>query len=203
VTFDDLTIELLDRAFDGLTIPRAERYVNAARAELDRMFLWPWREKTTTGTSPLPVSDLGRIAAVTNSSQRYDLSAADFHSLSDAYGDLSIAGSPGLYYVSWASGTPTVTTFPSNGDTLSVRYWKVTPDLVNGTDVPDSPSEAHYTIVDLAVRRAYRDNDEHDNAAALQPEIDNAIAQLLEAYPPGTPDGPEAYVGVTGASCDW
>jgi hypothetical protein len=54
----------------------------------------------------------------------------------------------------------------------------------------------------MAVRRAYRDNDDHA-AQALQQEIDQAIGQFLVSYPPGTMDGPEAYVGVTGASEDW
>lgn len=203
MTFAEMKAEVLARGFDGLTDTRAGVYVNAARAELDRMFLWPWREKSVTGTSPISISDLGTIEAVVNTSQSsVPLSRADYRSLLDLYSDLTTSGTPCFYYVAWPSGTPEVVTYPSNSNTIGVQYWRVTPDLT-GSQTPASPSECHYTIIDIAVRRAYRDNDDHQAAAALQPEIDNAINQFLVAYAPGTADGPEAYVGVTGASEDW
>jgi hypothetical protein len=204
VDFTALKAELVARGFDSLSTTRQGYYINAARAELDRMFLWPWREKSASGTSPLSVSDLGRIEKVTNSSQSaLPLAKADRSTLIDIYGDLSVSGTPGYYYVAWPSGTPTVVAIPVSTNTIAVQYWKVTVDLSGAADVPAAPSEAHYTIVDLAVRRAYRDSDDHAAAAALQPEIDNAVAQLLEQYPPGQPAGPDGFVGVTGASEDW
>jgi hypothetical protein len=204
VDFTALKAELVARGFDSLSTTRQGYYINAARAELDRMFLWPWREKSASGTSPLSVSDLGRIEKVTNSSQSaLPLAKADRSTLIDIYGDLSVSGTPGYYYVASPSGSTQVVAIPVSTNTISVQYWKVTVDLSGASDTPASPSEAHYTIVDLAVRRAYRDNDDHGAAAALQPEIDNAIAQLVEQYPPGQPDGPDGFVGVTGASEDW
>jgi hypothetical protein len=205
VTFAELKQELVDRGFDSLSSTRQGLLINNARAELDRMFLWPWREAFASGLSPLAIADLGPIEAVVNTTTAVcPLSRSDWRSLLDMYGDLSTSGSPVFYYVASPSGTFEVATYPvSSSDVIGVQYWARTPDLVNGSDEPASPDEAHYTIVDLAARRAYRDNDEHDSAAALQPEIDNAISQLLDAYTPGTADGPDAYVGVTGASSDW
>lgn len=204
MTFAELKAELVARGFDSLTTTRQGYYINAARAELDRMFLWPWREKSTTGTSPLSITDLGTVEAVINTTRSsVPLSKVDYRTLLDAYGDLSVSGSPSYYYIAWPSGTPQVVVFPSNSDTIGVQYWRVTPDLSADSDTPASPSQAHYLIVDIAVRRAYRDNDDHQAAAALQPEIDNAVAQLLEQYTPGIPDGPDGYVGVSFQSEDW
>lgn len=204
LTFAQLKAEVIARGFDSLTDARAGIYVNAARADLDRMYLWPWRQKLSTGAAPLTVSDLGRIERVVNTSNASSrLYPADYQTLVDNYGDLSVGGSPTYYYVVWTSGTPVVTTYPASTNTLGVRYWKVTADLSAAGDVPAAPAEAHYLIVDLAVRRAYHDNDEHDQAVALQPEIENAVAQLLDQYPPGQADGPDSYVGVNFESEDW
>lgn len=210
MTFAAMKTELIARGFDGLASngltadTRAGVYINAARAEFDRMFLWPWREKSATGTSPLSITDLGTIEKVIDTSNSsVALARADYSSLVDAYGDLSPSGSPSFYYVAWPSGTPEVVAYPGGSHTIGVQYWRVTPDLSSGSDTPASPAECHYTIVDMAVRRAYRDNDDHDSAAAIQAEIDLAIGQFLFAYPPGIADGPDAYVGVTGASEDW
>lgn len=202
--FGDLKDELTARGFDSLDDTRAGRYINAARAELDRMFLWSWREAFATGLSPIAITDLGTIEAVVNTSQSSaPLTRYDWRGLLDIYGDLSTAGTPSVYYIARPSGVPEVATYPvSSSDVIGVQYWAVTIDLNNDSDTPDSPDEAHYTIVDLAARRAYRDNDEHDSATALQPEIDNAVAQLLEQYPPGQADGPDAYVPYSFASED-
>lgn len=195
MTFTQLKAELIARGFDSLTDARAGTLINAARAELDRAFLWPWREKSVTGVAPVSISDLGPIEKVFNTSQAsVPLTKVDYSLLIDSYGDLSLRGTPAYYYVAWPSGASQVATYPSSTDTIGIQYWKVTTDLSGASDTPASPSEAHYVIVDLAVRRAYRDSDDHQAAASLQPEIDNAVSQLLSQYPPGQADGPDAYV---------
>lgn len=201
--FAALKAELVARGFDSLTSARQGTLINQARAEFDRSFLWPWRESSATGTSPLVISDLGTIEKVINTSNSSaPLAKVDYQSLVEAYGDLSLSTTPLYYYVAWPNGVPEVCTYPANSDTIGVQYWKVTPDLSADSDTPASPSECHYVIVDMAVRRAYRDNDDHEAAAALQPEIDNAISQLLQQYGNGTADGPDGYVGFTFASED-
>lgn len=204
MTFAEMKAELVARGFDTLTTTRQGYLINAARAEFDRTFLWPWREASVTGTSPLAITDLAganSIEAVVNTSQSsLPLTRLDYRSLLAAYGDLSTSGSPSYYYVASPSGAFEVATYPSNSDTIGVQYYKRTPDLSADGDTPASPSECHYTIVDIAVRRAYRDNDDQAAAAGLQPEIDNAISQFLISYPPGQADGPEAYVPFDGSN---
>lgn len=204
-----LRAEFLARGFQHLdaagVTTRQDQYLNAGRADLDRMFLWPWREKVATGAGTgVAISDLGPIELVQNTSlSSSPIARADQQSLTDTYGDLTISGTPIAYYVAWASGTPTVKTYPSSTNTISVQYFKVTPDLTAGSDTPASPAEAHMTIVDLAVRRAYNDSDNFFSASMIQSEIDRAVQALLVQYPPRIPDGPDAFVGVTGASSDW
>lgn len=190
--FADLKTELSDRGFSYLDATRLGRYVNNARAELDRMYLWPWREAFVTGLAPLTVSDLGTVEAVMNTSQSsVPLDKRDYRHLLELYGDLSTAGSPSYYYLARPTSAE-VATYPiSATDLIGVQYWKVTTDLVDATDTPASPTEAHYTIVDIAVRRAYRDSENHTEAEAIQSEIDRAISSLVLAYPPGIADGPD------------
>lgn len=196
--------ELLARGFDYLNQTRQDLYINAGRAELDRMFLWPWREATASGAAPLAVADLGVVASVVNTAgSDTRLSRLDRQTLLEAYGDLSTAGTPWVYFIDWSSGSRVVRVYPVSTDTIEVRYWKVTADLALATDAPAAPAEAHPLIVDLAVSRAYRDTDDHARAQALQAEIDRQVAQLLVQYPPGQADGPDAFAGVTFASEDW
>lgn len=188
LTFEALKTELGDRGFSDLSDSRRGYYINAARAELDRMHLWPWREASGTGTAPLTVSDLGVIEAVTNETQDYALTRREYRDLVNQYGDISTSGTPSFYYVGWPSGAPVVATYPTSSDTIGVQYWKVTADLADPSDEPDSPDDAHYLIVDLAVRRAYRDVDNHEGADAVQEEIDRQLNDLLVQYPPGFMD---------------
>lgn len=203
MTFAELKTELAARGFTDLSDTRRGTYINAARAELDRMFLWPWRQKSSSSASTVALSDFGPIERVLDSTRDVSLQPVDYQSLTDGYGDLSIAGTPWAYYVVWTSGTATVTPFPTTSNTLEVRYYRTTADLSAAGDTPVAPAEAHYLIVDLAVRRAYRDQDSHDRAGALQSEIDRTLGELLIQYPPGLADGPDAYVGVRGESDDW
>lgn len=203
MNFSELKAELADRGFSQLTDTRRGTMVNLGRAELDGLFLWPYREKTASGAAPLTVSDLGPIASVQASTQNsVPLWRAGFGFLVDAYGDLTISGTAQWYYVSWTSGTPVVSVFPVSTASIAVRYWRVTPDLT-GTQTPLAPSEWHGLYVDLAVKRAHLDQREYAEAAQLQQQIDNQVGQMLAALPPGQQDGPDAYVEVTGASSDW
>jgi hypothetical protein len=188
MTFAELKTELADRGFSDLTDTRLGRYINYARAELDRMYLWPWREKSGTGTAPVTIADLGQVEAVTNESQDYRLQAAQFRDLLDAHGDISTSGTPECYYRAFVSGSPVIATYPTNSDTLGVQYWKVTPDLSGSSDEPESPDDAHYLIVDLAVRRALLDVGAEERVATVQQEIDRQIDNLCEQYPPGVGD---------------
>jgi hypothetical protein len=51
MTFAELKTELAARGFDHLSDTRLGQYVNQARAELDGMHMWPYREDSATGVN--------------------------------------------------------------------------------------------------------------------------------------------------------
>jgi hypothetical protein len=186
--FSDLKSEFAERGFDDFSDTRRGSFINQGLRELDRLHLWPWREKSVTGIAPVTVTDLGPIEAVTNESLDYRLQQVQFRDLLDAHGDLSTSGVPDCYYVSRPSGDPVVATYPTGTDTIGIQYWKVTVDLAGASDEPASPDDVHPLIVDLAVVRAYRAKDNHEAARELRAEVDLQIQHLLAQYPPGVGD---------------
>jgi hypothetical protein len=202
VDFSELIDELQARGFSYLSDTRAGQYINWARSQLDDMYLWPYRETSVTGTSALSISDLGTIEAVLNTTQQVPLQPADYRSLLEWHGDLSVSGDPVYYYVAWPSGTPTVATYPSNSDTIGVQYYKVTADLT-GTDDPAAPTRFHGLIVDLAAAKAYRDSDNFQAAEALQADINRQVAVMVDALFDQTIQGPSAYQQITYSAGDW
>ena len=193
--FSTLKTELSDRGFSRLTDARLGYYINAARAELDRMYLWPWRESSVTGTSPVSVSDLAVIEAVTNETQDYQLEVRQWRELQQQYGDLSASGDPEFYYTARPAGVLTVATYRTNSDSIGIQYWKVTADLSASGDEPAGPDEAHLLIVDIAQQRASgREVGDWETSAALQPEINRQVDDLLQNYPPGVADGQGYHV---------
>lgn len=195
--FDELRTALAARGFDDYDDSTLGARINAARAELDRMYLWPWREKSVTGTAPLTVTDLGTIEAVTNESLDYVLTGAQWRHLRDNVTDLATSGTPEFYY---RASTTTVATYPTNEDTIGVQYWKVTADLSSDSDDPASPAEAHSLIVDIAAARGWRDKDNHELASAIQADVGRQISALLDQYQPGVGDSQGYYVA---PGSDW
>jgi hypothetical protein len=51
---------------------------------------------------------------------------------------------------------------------LTVYFYKYGTDLASGADTPDMPSRFHEIIVDGAVVRALKDNDDYQQAQALE-----------------------------------
>ena len=187
--FDSLKTELSDRGFSDTTDSRRGIYINAGRAELDRMYLWPWRETSATGTAPLIVTDLGVIEMVTDETRSLPLEVAQYRDLANSFGDLTTDGNPQYYYVGRSSGSAVIATYPESSNSIGVQYWKRTPDLSVSSDDPASPDEAHLLIVDLAERQLRRRLGDAEGVAVLSADIERQIADLLQQYPPGAADG--------------
>lgn len=199
--FDELKTELADRGFSDLDATRRGRYINAALHELDRMHLWPWRQKDVTGNAPLTLTDLGPIWSITNEDEDYRLVAALPEDLVATFGDLTQTGTPTFYYRAWSSGSPVLATYPvDTAFTMGVVYWKVATDMSSDSDTPACPTEAQYLLVDLAVRRAAKDKGDWDQYRAVSEEVDRQIADLVVQYPPGYMDDPGVYIT---SSWDW
>lgn len=198
-SFSDLKTELSDRGFAYLSDARLGRYVNQARTEIDEMELWPYRQATATGVAPLTISDLSSIESVWDSGGNRNLTIRDRRDLVDTYRDLTVTGTARWVYV---EGSTVVRTYPVGG-TLTVRYYKSTPDLSAAGDLPLLPTRYAYVIVDAAVRRAYQDDDNAAMAQAVQAEVDRAL-ELMRSSLLNTETQDPSFMRVTaGSGGDW
>lgn len=180
MNFTELTAELQARGNDHLTPARAGQYVNRAYQRINGMYRWPYREEGGIGVAPVIVPNLGQIEAVTNQSQGdYPLIESSYKDLTEWFGDLTTVGSPRYWYRAYVNDDPIVATYPVNGDTIGVQYWKVLPDLT-GVVSPELPSRYHMLIVDMAQQMAYRDMSAHAMAEAMRPEIAQQVLEMME-----------------------
>lgn len=173
MNFAALKQELADRGFAHLSDARRGQYVNWARAALDDLDLWPYRERSATGTPPLAIADLGVVEMVINMTLTTPLQPVAWQTLVDNYHDLAQDGTPLYYYLAQPDGgSPKVATYPfGSSSTIGVQYWRVTPELAADDDTPLAETRFHGLIVDMAAEQAYRDVDNHDAADRLQARI--------------------------------
>jgi hypothetical protein len=180
MTFEELRSELSARGFSHLDDDRLGLLVNRARARLDGMHTWPYREDSAQGAAPLSIPTLGIVEAVSNETQGYLLEEMGYADILDMTSDLTTGGPGRYWYRSTPAGDPVVNTYPDNGDTIGVQFWAITEDLSADPDEPASPARYHLLIVDIAQQAAERDRGNHQNAQALQPEIDRQVTEMVE-----------------------
>jgi len=179
--FSDMKTELAARGFDYLSDTRLGRIINDAMHELDEMYVWPYRESSGSGETPVTVSDLGTIELVTNETDQYVIEPRTYQWLSETFGDLSLTGDPKYYYVAWPEGVPVVATYPTNTDTVGVQYWKIRADLSDSIDEPLAPARFHSVYLKIAQRMAESERGNVNIVQALQGEIDLMVARMVNA----------------------
>lgn len=184
MTFLELRTELAARGFDYLSTLRLGTYVNRARARLDGMYTWTYREDSAVGVAPLSIPTLGIVEAVSNETLNTPLELMGYADLVAWGYDLSLASTPQYWYRATPAGDPVIATYPTSADTIGVQFWKVCADLSGDADLPEAPARFHGLIVDMAVAMCYRDADNFEAAAALQVEIDLQVAQMMAELSP-------------------
>lgn len=160
-------------------------YLNVAVTEIAELHDWPFLLASTTGTSPLTISDLRSIESVSTPSSK--LTPIDRRDLSDYATNLSQTGTPNHYYL---SSSTQISTYPVGTETLTVRYWKVPTELSAGGDTPVIPTRYHYAIVDYAAARAYADSDNPEAAANARREGERLVGLMMESLLQGQHDRP-------------
>lgn len=200
--FSALKTELSDRGFARLTDAQRGVLINRARAELDELATWPYRETSVTGTPPLAITDLGEVDAVFDQSTSISrpLTRRSYAELVNDYGHLSLVGFAEFWYKATPAGVPTVATYPVVSTTIGVQYWKVPVDLSASTDTPASPARFHGLIVLIAERMALASKGDKGSAEAVQVEVDRWVRRMRVAL---LPDDALAFQVVTDASVDW
>lgn len=188
------------RGFGRFTDAQRGQFINDAIAEVDGMYPWPYREASAVGASPLSVTDLGEIEAVTDETLNRTLELVPYRNLLDWYQDLTVTGEPWYAYIAWPSGSPVVATFPVTSNTIGVQYWKVGPALSAGSDEPLAPARFHYVYVAVACRMAASDSG--GDPARFGAEADRGLQGMLLALLPDQLSGMVQRVDWAG-SADW
>ena len=191
--------ELEERGFDSLSPARATMYLNYGMTALERVYPWPWLRATTTGTSPLTISDLQSVRSV-RTSTGCALWGVDEQWLAESGYDFAATGTAQLW---WLEGETTLRTWPVDASTsLSVVYTKFSTALSADGDSPLFNSRWDINWIDLSVVEAYRDSDDHDQADRLLAAVSGRLQTMIGTYGQRNDQNPDLMV-VHGESQDW
>lgn len=183
LAFSDMQTEVFARGFaplndSGAGLARVARWVNDSAHEIDDLELWDYRRASTTGTAPLSISDLGVIGAVVDGGNLNALVPTSIHDLEGQFGDLATTGTATYYYLNNGA----ITVYPVSSNTLTVKYFKVAPDMSANSDTPLMPDRFRMAIVERAVAKAYLDNDDPEMAAVCLAESDRIVDRMRAVY---------------------
>lgn len=148
---------------------RAQRWINEAYHELCEEDRWPFIETLVTGAAPLALTRARDVVSVVNTTDEQTLIPTTQRWVNESFATIPTDGLPRYWYaVHSATDTITVKMAPAaTGKTLSVVFYQHPADLT-GTDDPVVPARWHHLILDGAVRRAYLDNDQAEQAAQAE-----------------------------------
>lgn len=180
MTFTELQTEFFARGFNDLNdagagLVRAKAWINDAYQELCDLHLWPFLETTSTGASPLTISDLGRVITVYDSTNDYVLVYKDRHDLYTGDPALDDTGNPSYWYT---DNLTIVRTYPATSVSLAVRYYKIPATLSSGGDTPVIPARFNDLIVDGAAVRAYKNKDNFEAAQFVRDEWERGVERM-------------------------
>lgn len=201
-TFLDLQNEVLAHGFDPNAYrSRVQNWLNLAQTRIARSLELPDLLATQTittvsGTGTYAVAtDLVRLAGITDvtSSNRTRLVPVD-------EGDYDAAtpstGAP-LGYTRTEGGFVLYPT-PDGAYTLTARYYKSPPVLSGDADVPAIPADYFDVMVSFALSRAYRSEDDPEQATYFWAEYQRDLAQLGSDRQYESLDGPIVAPGTWG-----
>lgn len=178
----DLRTEVYARGFDYLndaTDTRVDRWINQSYRELCALMPWPFLEQTDTGAAPLTLGALRYVLSVTDTTNKVLLAPVDVRNLQRIDPTLDDTGAPCAWYLE----NTVMKVWPVSTPSLSVRYILVPPLLSADSDDPLVPEEWQDIIVDGAVCRAQKDNDDYGPMQATRQEwqrqVDAMVVSLM------------------------
>jgi hypothetical protein len=172
--------EVMARGYDYLSSTRVNQFLNWSYKEICRYMPWPFLETSATGASPLTITDLGSVLSVVGSLSDVPLQAVDRRQVLISDDDLNDTGTPEIF---WLEGNVLNVWPGSSTDTVTVQYIKSPADLAADSDTPVIPADYHELIVDGAVLRAQKDNDNYDSyqvsRQVWQSELDLMVQAIM------------------------
>jgi hypothetical protein len=138
---------------------RALRWINQSYQEVCSMENWPFLRTVVTQAAPVSLPLLSRIVRVTDTSTSGGnrLYEGDEDMLADLNPDLSLAGTPAYYYLTYAAGAPSLNVYPVSTHTIEVVYFQNPTPLASPGDVLIIPDQFIDVVVLGAMRRGYLD----------------------------------------------
>lgn len=121
-------------------------YLNQAKNWIEDKDDWPWLETTTTGSSPLTISDLRKVIYVADTTNDRLLKEADIIDIARRDPGIDAVGDPTRFYL---DGLTSLKVWPVRTVALSVRYLKYSPELTT-SDTPLIPTRYHMLWCDVA-----------------------------------------------------
>lgn len=201
MNLEAIRTEIADRGFDfDDSTTRLDYWINRAYHQFCTREAWPFLETTTTGSSPLTITNLRAALSVVDTTNDAKLSPADIRSLSDEDPTLDATGYPESWYMDGSA----LTVYPSSSSvSLAVRYIKVPEDLSSNSDEPIIPVRFHYALVDGALVYAYRDTDNFEAAAQTREAFNEAIIEATEELLVVNFDSASSIQITSSSSTDW
>jgi hypothetical protein len=202
LTFKELREEFLERGFDdfGQDDARVKKWANRAYLELCEEKPWPFLAVSNSeGPAPLEIDDLAHVLAFVDMGAEQMLDFADERELAAIDPLLSQAGAAARWY---QAGTE-LKTWPVDSEGLyQVRYTHLPGELVDDEDRPAVPARYQELIIDGMAKRAYKNRDNFEAAAAVTVEWERGARQMTRALLRLNYDG-DRKVLRTGASGDY
>ena len=129
--------EVQARGYDYVSTTRVDAWLNDAYFEICDAMPWPFLLTSVTGTSPLTITDLGKVLSVSDTLSDQSLSYADRRNVTAEDADISTTGTPWV----WWKENNTITVYPgSSTDSVTVSYIKV-PTVLTASDTPVIPDK--------------------------------------------------------------
>lgn len=173
MTFQEIRAEVAARGYQYVTEERLNGWIKQAYEWVCAQEPWPFLETETTGAAPLTLSDLSQVLFVGH--ENNILRGTDLRDIRDLDPSLTAPGDPSRWYLDgntikvWPNGTPTI----------YVRYIRKPPAYTD-VDEPLIPSAYQEVLIDGAVMRGLKDNDEYEQAAGLQGMVDGQIQAMRD-----------------------
>lgn len=184
---EELNEEVRQRGYHYVATGRIDQWINRAYLEICGRQPWPFLETVTTGPAPVNLPGLLSILYVT--SNGVEVEGGDVRDLLDRDPDLAEVGDPRYWYLTGEN----LNVWPDYTGDLTVRHASLPVKLTAGTS-PLFPEQYHEMLIDGAVVRGLKDNDEYDQAAGLQQIIDARVQNMIDTLIARNAQGPASMV---------
>lgn len=167
--------EVQARGYDYVAAARINDWIKQSYRLVCAMEPWSFLESEVTGAAPLTITDLSQVLYVVSGAQT--LRAMDYRDIRDQDPGLDDVGDP----VSWYLKNNEINVWPTSNNEVWVRYLRTPPALSNDSATPLIPDAFQEILIDMAVVRGLKDNDEYEQASNLQVLVDGSIQAMKDA----------------------